>query len=292
MRHAGVRMPIYTIIQILTMAALTGLLFASGLRLNLAQVLATLDDRPRLLRALLANFIGVPALALAAVTVARLPRDMSIGVLLLAAAPFAPVVPVFARLSRGDLPLAAALTAVFPIFSSFLTPWVSAVTLTCLPDSDRLRFDVLDLLAVLLATITAPLMAGVGVHHRWPGLCRKLLRPVEVASEATGAVSLVFVSVVEWKSVVMTGWMPLVTMAILFELSLALGYWVGGPSAASRRVIALGTSNRNIALAILLAVRSFPGAPAVAAVVANGLLLISLGLLHTAWWRLRPLKKV
>jgi BASS family bile acid:Na+ symporter len=50
-------------------------------------------------------------------------------------------------------------------------------------------------------------------------------------------------------------------------------------------VVALGTANRNIALAVLVAVDSFPGTPVVGAVVANGLLFILLGLLHVAWWR-------
>ena len=39
------------------------------------------------------------------------------------------------------------------------------------------------------------------------------------------------------------------------------------------------------ALAILIAVASFPGSPVVGMVVANGLVLILLGLLHVGYWR-------
>src|SRR4029453_14550958 len=108
----------YTIVQTLTMAALTALLFSSGLRLDPSGVLATLADRPRLYRVVAVNFLAVPALGLGLVSLPGVPRDLSIGVLLMAAAPFAPVVPVFARLCRSDLALAAALTALFPFFSS------------------------------------------------------------------------------------------------------------------------------------------------------------------------------
>ena len=59
----------------------------------------------------------------------------------------------------------------------------------------------------------------------------------------------------------------------------------GRAGKATRIVIGLGTSNRNIALAVLVAISSFPNTPVVGAVVANGLLLILLGLLHVAWWR-------
>jgi BASS family bile acid:Na+ symporter len=115
-----------------------------------------------------------------------------------------------------------------------------------------------------------------------------VLRPVEVISEAVGALSLAFVTVVEFKTILATNWKALLAMALVSELALLAGYVVGGASKESRRVVALGTSNRNIALAVLVAISSFAGTPVVGAVVANGLLLILLGLLHVAWWRLEP----
>ena len=36
--------------------------------------------------------------------------------MLLAGAPFAPVVPIFTKMARGDMALAGALTALFPFF--------------------------------------------------------------------------------------------------------------------------------------------------------------------------------
>jgi BASS family bile acid:Na+ symporter len=75
-------------------------------------------------------------------------------------------------------------------------------------------------------------------------------------------------------------------MALVCELAMLAGHASGGPARGARRVMALGTSNRNIALAVLVAVNSFAGTPVVGAVVANGLLLIVLGLLHVAGWRL------
>ena len=74
-------------------------------------------------------------------------------------------------------------------------------------------------------------------------------------------------------------------MALVSETALLLGYGFSGPTRGIRRVTGLGTSNRNIALAILVAVDSFPGTPVMGAVVANGLLLILLGLVHVALWR-------
>ncbi|MCP4284008.1 MAG: bile acid transporter, partial [Gammaproteobacteria bacterium] len=108
---------------------------------------------------------------------------------------------------------------------------------------------------------------------------------MEIVSEATGALSLIVVTIIEFYSIVEIGWVPLLAMLISSELSLALGYFSGAGERAARRVVALGTSNRNIALALLLAIDSFAGTDVVPTVVANGLLLILLGLLHVAFWR-------
>lgn len=273
-----------TAIRLLTMTSLGGLLFAVGLRLTWSEITASLH-RSHLGSILPLNFILAPVLALAFARMFQVPTDIAVGMLLLAAAPFAPVVPIFTKLARGDLALAGALTALFPFFAAFLTPVACELGLKFLPGSGSLTFNVLAILLVLVSTITLPLAVGVVFRHHLPALGQKLLKPVEIISEATGAVSLTFVTVVEFHTIVTTGWKPLLAMTIVSELLLFAGYALSGPAPAARRVVALGTSNRNIALAILVALQGFPGTPIVAAVVANGLLLIFLGLLHVAFWR-------
>ncbi len=274
------------VIRGLTIAALSGLLLTVGMRLGWAEV-AKAFRRSQLSLVLGVNFVVVPLLAVAMAWAFELGRDLTIGMILLAAAPFAPVVPVFARMARADLALAAGLTALFPFLSALLTPLVCAVSMKAVPGAEGLRFDFLSVLGVLVATITLPLAAGVALNHWKPALTKITLRPVEMLSEAMGALSLAFVTVVEFKTVVGTGWKPLLAMVLVSELSFFVGYAVGGSTIGARRVVAMGTSNRNIALAVLVAINSFAGTPVVGAVVANGLVLILRGLLHVAWWRLK-----
>jgi bile acid:Na+ symporter, BASS family len=273
-----------TAIRVLTMTSLGGLLFTTGLRLTWPEIANALRSS-RLGWILPLNFLVVPALTFAVARAFQFPPNVAIGMMLLAAAPFAPVVPVFTKMARGDMPLAGALTALFPLFSAFLTPMVCEFTLKPWLGTSSLKFSFLTILVVLVSTITLPLVAGVMFSHWLPALGRKLVRPCEIFSETAGAISLAFVSYVEFPTVRETGWKPLLAMAIVFELSLMAGYFLGGSNAGARRVVALGTSNRNIALALLVGIESFPGTPVLAGVVANGLLLIFLGLLHVAYWR-------
>jgi len=273
-----------TVIRALTMACLTGLLLAVGLRLTAVQIIESLR-KCRLTLILLANFVAVPLLVVLLIRLFRLKAELAVGMILLGAAPFAPVVPVFAKMARADLALAAGLTSLIPLLSAFLTPWVSICALRLIPGTGDLKFNALGILVVLMATITGPLFVGVAINHFAPRFKRRVLRPVELLSGATGALSLIVVTLTEFRSILETGWVPLLVMLISNELSLALGYFLGGKEQASRRVVALGTSNRNIALALLLGIESFAGTNVVPAVVANGLLLILLGLLHVAFWR-------
>ena len=170
---------------------------------------------------------------------------------------------------------------------SILTPFVCELTLTQVAHAASVRFNVSEALLILLATIVLPLCLGLLVKHVSPPFARRILRPVEIFSEATGAASLAFVTATEWQTILTVGWRPLLAMAIVSEICLLLGYSLGGPDLGARRVIGLGTSNRNIALALLMALQAFGGTPVVSAVVANGLLLILLGLVHVAFWRFR-----
>ena len=234
-----------SIVRLLTIGSLAGLLTAVGMRLTVRQVADALRKR-RLVLIGIANFVVVPALALAAAKLCRLDTEISTGMILLAAAPFAPVVPVFARMARADLALAAGLTALFPLLSVFLTPLACRVTLAGLAHTS-VRFDAGEALLVLLATIVLPLGFGLALKRVLPSFTRLALRPMEIFSEATGAASLVFVTVTEWQTILTVGWRPLLAMALVSEVCLLLGYSLGGKERGARQVIGLGTSNRNIA---------------------------------------------
>lgn len=271
-------------IQILTGCTLAGLLGAVGLRLSWEGVARALTQC-RFGVVMAANFVAVPALTVMVARGFGLPPYVTVAMILLAAAPFAPVVPVFARMSGGDLALAAGLTVVFPVVSVLLTPLTVQVALWWVGEAGQVRWNMLASLGVLAATIALPLAAGVGIRHWAPGLGRRMLRPMERVSEMSGAALLILVVVGEFRAIWGLGWGAWVAMGLVFELSLVLGWALGGPDRGARQVVALGTSNRNLALALMVALQSSADARVVSAVVGNGLLLILLGLLHVGWWR-------
>jgi BASS family bile acid:Na+ symporter len=273
------------IVRVLTITTLAGLLFSSGLRLTWAEVSKSLHQC-RLGWLLVLNFLIVPALTFMVARLFKVTDAADGGMALLAAAPFAPVVPTFTRLARGDLALAAGLTGLFPLISSFVTPLLCAVTLRpMLVTGSSLNFDVGSILLVLMSTITVPLGAGIALRHWRPVLAGWLLKPIQFVSEGTGAAALALIVFVEFHTITKTSSNELLAMLITSEFSFFLGYFLCGSTTSTRLVAALGTANRNIALALLIAAQSFPQTAIPAAVATNGLLLILFGLLHVAVWR-------
>jgi bile acid:Na+ symporter, BASS family len=273
------------IIRILTIGSLAGLLGTVGLRLTFSQVTESIK-RCRFVAILLLNFVAVPVLCALAARFFGLSKETTIGMVLLGAAPFAPVVPVFARMARADLALAAGLTSIYPVISALLTPGICGAILNFGLGTEGVTFASGQVMLVLVGTTTVPLLLGVGMNHLAPEFSQRILRPLEVFSEATGALSLCFVTTVEFSSITAMSGKSLVIMAVIFEICLIAGYCLGG-TVPSRRVVGLGTSNRNIALALLVALQSFPETHVLSAVVGNGLLLILLGLVHVGFWRLQ-----
>jgi BASS family bile acid:Na+ symporter len=273
------------IVRVLTITTLAGLLFSSGLRLTWTEVSKSLHQC-RLGWLIVLNFLIVPALTFFLSRLFKVSNDAAAGMALLAAAPFAPVVPTFTRLAQGDLALAAGLTGLFPLISSFVTPLLCGVTLRpMLASGSSLNFHVGSILLVLMSTITLPLAAGIAVRHWCQLLAERLLKPIQVVSEGTGAAALALVVFVQFHTIIKTSGNELLAMCITTELSFILGYLLCGSMTSTRLVAALGTANRNIALALLIAAESFPQTPIPGAVATNGLLMILFGLLHVAVWR-------
>ena len=273
------------LIRILTAAALFSLLFTTGLRLSLREIHGAVPLGRRFLRLAGLQFGVIPILTVLAARVFRVPPEVSMAMLLLAASPFAPVVPVFTRMARGDLAMAAGLTAVFPILCSVLTPLVCWAGALFLPPVGDLRFEVIPMLATLLMTAPLPLVLGLSMRARFPEIAERIVGPIDVVAQAIGTVSLAYVVVSGFQAILSIDWIGLVAMTVVAEMALALGWFLEGGQYRTRIVLGLGSANRNIALALLIAADSFPGTAIVPGVASLGLLLLTLGLLHVGFWR-------
>lgn len=273
-----------SLIQSLAFLSLFTLLLSIGLSLSLRELMTSLRQI-RLLPILLINFILIPLLGVFILQVLDADSQTSRALLLLAAAPFAPVVPLFVRMSRGPLSLAAGLTGIMPFFSCVLTPAALTFAFWLINDMDPIKASPSHLFGSLFLSITTPLVSGLLLRSRFPDMSRALQKPVEWLAEAVGVLSLVTLFLMESSSLKLLSPDPVVAAVLLSELAFLAGFILYPGPFPARLTLAFGTSSRNIGLSLFLAVSTQHDLSLLAALLAESLTLIGLGLIHTVLMR-------
>lgn len=269
------------IVRGLAFSSLFGLLLAMGLQTSFDALMDALR-RVRLGALVLGNFFLIPLVAATLILHAELDQDASRALIFLACAPFAPVVPLFVRMARGDLALAAGLTALFPAFSALLTPCATTLSFWLIQDQGNEVPSAFLILELLAASISLPLLLGMGLRKFFPEFSNRIQRPMEWISEAVGVLSLGYLASVEsghLSRFTLSGAEPYI---LFYELTFIMGLVLGRGPAQRRLVMAFGSANRNIGLAVLLAAARADDPELLGEVFAQSLLMITLGLIHVA----------
>src|SRR5262245_55483313 len=228
-------------------------MLAVGLSLRVRELLAPLRRVRLLLLALLANFAFAPLLAYGIVKLLSLSDAHAAGLLLLGGAAGAPFLPRLAELARGDLAFSVALMFLLTVGTVFFMPFVLPLLIPGLEASPW------SIVRPIMLQMALPLMIGLLIHSRFERLAA-WLRPI--TARVTN-ISLIVLTVLllglNARALVGTvGSGASAASALFVALCLAAGYLLGGPDRDTRRVLALGTAQRNIAAALVTATNSFP----------------------------------
>jgi BASS family bile acid:Na+ symporter len=145
------------------------------------------------------------------------------------------------------------------------------------PDAP-IRFDVLQIVKLLLVAQILPLAAGLAVNFRAAKVAARLARPLLMLSNVLIVIVIGIIAATQFDDASIFGWRVISGMFLLLVLSLLCGWACGGPGIASRNTLALTTGVRNAAVALVIANANFAGTRAVTAVAAYGLFSIVGGL--------------
>jgi bile acid:Na+ symporter, BASS family len=234
---------------------LTTLMFLVGLQVTLPDLMAMTRNYGLVARSLLANIVLFPILAVLLTAPAHLPREVLIGVLLMAAAPGVPFLPRIASAAKGNLVFAIDLTILLQVASVVTTP----VTLRwILPVEDAVKVPVLRIIATLVVFQLLPLALGMLVRRQAPQHAAAVAKPVRALSTVGLVGTLVFFIVPHLDVLAkVAGGGALMSMLLLVVLAWPIGWVLGGADASIRKTLAIGTSLRNVGLCLLIATREF-----------------------------------
>jgi BASS family bile acid:Na+ symporter len=250
-------------------------MLAVGLSLTIAQIWAPLRNIKLVSAALLANFVLMPLGCFAIEKLLRLDQSLAIGLLLLGTAGGAPFLPKLAQLAKSNIAFSVALMVLLMVVTVGYMPLVLPLLL------EGVSVDPFKIVRSLVLLMLLPLAVGLAVKARYEIIAARV-KPV---FDWVSNLSLILLTILIWvtnfdKILAMFGTRGILASVLFIVLGYGIGYLLGGPEPDTRRVLGLGTAQRNIAAALLVGGQNFsdPRVTVMLIVVADVGLLILLPL--------------
>lgn len=266
-----------TLLSIAIMVFSVCTMLTVGLGHTLREILDPMLDARGVIRALVANFVLVPLLAYGVVRVVPLDKAHATGLMLIATAAGAAFLIRLTAAAGGNMRLSASLTMILLLVTVFYMPLVVPLVA---PDA---RVSPAAIALPLLWTMILPLGAGLFVRARNQTLAERLLPWLGKLAGVALVVLVVATLVVNFRGVVRI----INTGAIFAPLILILGAfgigWVSGREYREGHVVlGLGTGQRNIAAAMVVATQGVGDPGTVVMVVVSSLVAFAV-LFPIAW---------
>jgi BASS family bile acid:Na+ symporter len=227
-------------------------MMAMGVGFTVRQLIDALRDMRLVLLALLSNFVAMPLGALALDKMLELDEPLGVGLLLLGTAAGAPFLPKLTELAKGNLPFAVGIMVLLAIGTVVYLPLVLPLLLPGINVDSKKIAGWLFLLTLL------PLASGLALRA-WHGELAARVKPVLDWVCNVSLVPMVLLLAVANidKILHIFGTRGILAGFLLIALGFGVGWMLGGPGLDTRRALALGTGQRNIAAALVVANESF-----------------------------------
>lgn len=240
-----------------------------GLQTDLEDVLDVARRVGLVARGVFANFVVVPALICLCLIWLPMSPGVKLGILLMAAAPIAPMVPPFVAMAKGDVPYSVGLMVVVALLSVVLTPLILGLAI---PETvGSVKLNPLEIVRTLLVAQLLPIGAGMAIAKKSTTWSERLLKFVPQVGRygLIAGVGLIVVSQAQQylsMSLLAHGVIPLLVLACLL-----IGDWMlVGHTRARRLALGVSTAIRNVPLAFLIANQNFSDTVAAPVVLLMG----------------------
>jgi len=247
------------LVELLSKAATVAMLsfvvssmLAMGAGLTVSRISEPLRNVRLVVLALLANFVVMPLGALALAKILWLDEPFGLGLLLLGCAAGAPFLPKLAELAKGNLAFAVGAMVLLMVVTVGYLPMVLPLLLP------GVTVDPWQIARSLVLLMLLPLATGLALKARYGDLAARMKPALDWISNASLIllVSLITAANID-KVLQVFGTRGILAGLLFIALGFGTGWLLGGPNADTKRVMALGTGQRNIAAALVVGSQSF-----------------------------------
>ena len=244
------------IMQLSVLVFVISSMLAMGLSLTISQIKEPLGNLRLVILALAANFIVVPILAYLILLLIPLEQGLATGLIIMATAAGAPFLPKLAQAARGNIAFSVGLMVLLMVVTIIYMPLILPLLL------QGVEVDALAIARSLIVTMLIPLVFGLFVRARYESTAASL-QP-HMSQTSTVALMLLMVSglILNFSALVgLIGTGAILAIFIFLLAALIVGYLLGGPESGTRSVLGLGTAQRNLAAAMIVAGQNFSDDP-------------------------------
>ena len=227
-------------------------MLAMGTGLTVAQIIKPLRSARLVVLSLLANFVLMPLVASVLAKVLWLDEPFAVGLLLLGCAAGAPFLPKLAELARGNLAFAVGAMVLLMVVTVVYLPIVLPLVLP------GVTVDPWKIARSLVLLMLLPLAAGLALRAGHEDLATRVKPVLDSVSNVSLVLLVVLITATNVEKILQVfGTRGILAGLLFIAIGFGTGWLLGGPGADTRRVMALGTGQRNIAAALMVASQSF-----------------------------------
>jgi BASS family bile acid:Na+ symporter len=241
-----------------TLAMLSVLVFvissmlSMGLSLTITQIIEPLKNTRLVLLALLANFVLVPLVAYLITLVLPLDESVEIGLILLSTAAGAPFLPKLVEVAKGNVAFSVGLMVLLMVVTIIYLPLVLPLLL------GDVQVNPWEIARSLIVMMLIPLGIGLIIRARYEDSAAKMQPTFAMAANIGILLLSVLGLVLNFDSMIaLVGSYGILAAIIFIVFALLIGYLLGGSDPGVKSVMGLGSGQRNIAAALVVAGQNF-----------------------------------
>ena len=241
-----------TLAQLSVLVFVISSMLSMGLSLTTKQIIDPLKDTRLVILALVANFVVVPIAAYLITVVLPLGESIEVGLILISMAAGAPFLPKLVQVAKGNTAFSVGLMVLLMVVTIVFLPIVLPLVL------QGVEVNPLDIAQSLVVMMLIPLAIGLFVKARYGDAAEKI-RPTFAMAANIGILVLIVLGVVlNFEAMIdLVGSLGILAALIFLVVSVGTGYLLGGSERNIKSVMALGTGQRNISAAIVVAAQNF-----------------------------------
>lgn len=248
------------IVVMATLLFVVSSMLAMGSSLTVKQIAAPLSSARLVVIALAVNFVVVPLIAYGIDFVLDLSESLFTGLLLMATAAGAPFLPKLVQAAKGDAAFSVGMMVLLMVATVIVVPLALPLLI------EGVEVNAWDIASSLIVLMLIPLIVGLFIRWRYESGAVKLESMMSSLSTVALGILIVAGIIANWSSITgLLGTRGILAALLFIGFAFLAGYLLSGGTSETRTVMGLGTGQRNVSAAFVVAVQNFADDPDVLA---------------------------